>query len=388
MKKDIVILEGARTPFGAFGKAFRKHSATDLGVLAAKGALHKSGIGVSDVNGVIFGNVAQSSRDAAYIARHIGLKVGVPTHIPALAVNRLCGSGFQSVVNAAHEILLGEADCVLAGGSENMTQAPYVLRNARFGMRLGHDEIEDSLWGALTDTHINMPMAVTAENLAKDYGVTREDCDEYALLSQQRTKKAQDAGLFKEEIWPVELKKETIENDEHPRGDVTLEALSKLPPIFSKDGIVTAGNASGICDGAAALVVTTKKIAKKKGLPYLGHIVSWAAWGCDPKRMGLGPVGAITIALERAKLKLKHMDLIEVNEAFAAQYLCVEKELKLDREKTNVNGGAIALGHPLGASGTRILLTLLKELRRRELRYGVGSACIGGGMGIAVVVKV
>ena len=387
MAKDIVILNGARTPFGAFGKSFVNLTATDLGVWASKGALYKSGLGISEINSVIFGNVAQTSRDAAYIARHIGLRSGIPQNIPALAVNRLCGTGFQAVVTAAQEILLDEADFVLAGGAESMSQAPYVLRGARFGMRLGHGELEDYLWGALTDTYINLPMAVTAENLAVEYGVTRRDCDEYALLSQKRTKKAFEAGYFKDEIWPVELKDKVVEHDEHPRHDASLEKLSQLPSIFKKNGLVTAGNASGMCDGAAALVVTTKEKAKDRGLPTLGRIVNWASWGCDPKRMGLGPVGAIQKALNRAEMKLEDMDLIEVNEAFAAQYLCVEKELKLDREKTNVNGGAIAMGHPLGASGARILLTLLKELKRRELRYGIGSACIGGGMGIAVIVE-
>ncbi len=387
MSNEVVILDGSRTPFGAFGKAFVDCSATDLGVWAAKGALHKSGLGVSEINSVIFGNVAQTSRDAAYIARHIGLKSGIPIHVPALAVNRLCGSGFQAVVNAAQEILLDEADCVLAGGSENMSQSPYVVRKARFGLRLGHHEFEDSLWGALTDSYVNLSMAMTTENLAKELDITRKQCDEYALLSQQRVKRAQEKGFFKDEIWPVELKTGVVEKDEHPRSDATLDALSKLPPLFLKDGVVTAGNASGICDGAAALVLTTKKRAHDKGLSPLGKLVSWSSWGCDPKRMGLGPVGAIRKALDKAEMNLKNIDLVEVNEAFAAQYLAVERELKLDRERTNVNGGAIALGHPLGASGARILLTLLKELRRRELKYGIGSACIGGGMGIAVVVQ-
>ncbi|MBI2027422.1 MAG: acetyl-CoA C-acetyltransferase [Deltaproteobacteria bacterium] len=386
-KQNVVILGGARTPFGAFGKAFLKVSATELGVAAAKGALLKSGIGVSSINSVIFGNVAQTSRDAAYLARHIGLKVGVPQSIAGLTVNRLCGSGFQAVVNAAHEILLGEADCVLAGGTENMSQSPYVLRNVRFGNKMGHSELEDSLWGALTDSHINQAMAVTAESLAQELNISRQHCDEYALLSQKRVEEAYQKNLFNDELWPVKTEYLNVEKDEHPRFGTSLENLSKLPSLFKKNGVVTAGNSSGICDGAAALVVATEAMAQKHSLAPLGRLVSWGVWGCEPQRMGLGPVGAIRIALERAHLKLSDMDLVEINEAFAAQYVAVEKELKLDREITNVNGGAIALGHPLGASGARILLTLLKELRRRGLKFGVGSACIGGGMGIAVIVE-
>jgi acetyl-CoA acetyltransferase family protein len=334
----------------------------------------------------------QTSADAIYCARHVGLKAGLPIETPALTVNRLCGSGFQAVVNGAEQILLGEAEAVLVAGTENMSQAPFVLRGAREGWAFGKaPPVEDSLWSALTDSYGNTPMAVTAENLAQKYGITRAQCDEYALASQQRWAAANEAGRFKAEIAPLELQTKkgavSFAVDEHPRPQSTIEGLAKLSPVFKKDGVVTAGNASGICDGAAALVLASEDYAKKKGMKALARIVQWGVAGVEPSIMGIGPAPAIRSALARADLKATEVDLFEVNEAFAPQYLAVEKELGLDRAKTNVDGGAIALGHPLGASGARITTHLVYELARRAGRYAVGSACIGGGQGIAVVLE-
>jgi acetyl-CoA C-acetyltransferase/acetyl-CoA acyltransferase 2 len=392
-RPEIVILAARRTAFGTMGGALEGISATDLAVHAAKAALADSGVDVkTDIGHVIVGNVQQTSADAIYCARHVGLKCGLPIEVPALTVNRLCGSGFQAVITGAEQLMLGEAECVLVGGTENMSQAPHVLRGSRKGFAFGKaPKLEDSLWEALTDTWCQSSMAITAENLGSKYGITRAECDEYALTSQKRWAAANEAGYFKAEITPIELstKKGTVtfEVDEHPRPQSTIEALSKLAPVFKKDGLVTAGNASGICDGAAMLVIATAEFANRKGLKPLARLVQWGIAGVDPHVMGIGPAPAIRTALERAKLALSAMDLIEVNEAFAPQYLAVEKELGLDRNKTNVNGGAIALGHPLGASGARITAHLVHELRRRGARYGVGSACIGGGQGIAVIVE-
>jgi len=333
----------------------------------------------------------QTSADAIYCARHVGLKAGLPVTTPALTVNRLCGSGFQAIVNGAEQLLLGETEAVLVGGTENMTQAPHILRGGREGWPFGKaPQVEDSLWSALTDSYCNTPMAVTAENLAQKYGISRKDCDDYALVSQQRWAAANEKGFFKDEIAPLEIqqKKATIQfaTDEHPRPQTTLEILGKLPPVFKKDGVVTAGNASGICDGAACLVLVTEDFAKQKGLRPLARLVQWGVAGVEPNIMGIGPAPAIKSALGRAGLEQKDVDLFEVNEAFAPQYLAVEKELGLPREKTNVNGGAIALGHPLGASGARITTHLVYELARRKGKYAVGSACIGGGQGLAIII--
>jgi acetyl-CoA acetyltransferase family protein len=317
------------------------------------------------------------------------LKAGVPFDRPALTVNRLCGSGIQSIISGAQMIQLGEARACLVGGMESMSQAPHVIRGARSGFALGQGKLEDSLMVALLDTYCNTPMAGTAENRARRFEVSREEQDKYALRSQQAAKRAHDEGIFAEEIVPVELKTKKgttqFDHDDHMRPETTLEGLAKLRPAFSKDGFVTAGNASGIVDGAAALVIAGEDFVRAKNLKPLGRIVSWAYAGVEPEIMGIGPVPASLQALEKAGLKLSDMDLIEVNEAFAAQYLAVEQELGLDREKTNVNGGAIALGHPLAATGTRLVLTLLRELRRREGRYGLATACIGGGQGIAII---
>lgn len=383
-EKAIVILAGARTPFGKFGGAFKRISATELGVFAGTAAMRRARVSPADVDHVIFGNVLQTSSDAIYLARHVGLRAGIPKNSPALTVNRLCGSGFQSIISGAQLLLLGEANLVLAGGAENMTQAPHVVRGARWGLPLGEGQLEDSLWSALTDTYCNVSMAMTAEKLAAQYGITRAQADAFALQSQKRASAAKDAGRLSEEIVGIEG---VLENDEHPRPDTTLEELAALPPAFTKGGIVSAGNACGICDGAAAVVLAAEERARAENRTPLARIVSWAITGCEPSLMGIGPVEAITIALQRADLALEQIDLFEVNEAFAAQYLAVEKELGLDRERVNVNGGAIAFGHPLGASGTRITLTLALELKRRQARYGIGSACIGGGQGIALLIE-
>jgi acetyl-CoA acetyltransferase family protein len=387
MTRDVYVAAGARTPFGAFGGAFKDVSAIDLGAAAARGAIERSGVSVDSIDHVIFGNVIQTSPDAVYMARHIGLRSGVPVEVSALTVNRLCGSGLQAMISGAQAMMLGEASVVLAGGTENMSQAPFQSYGARWGLRLGNAQLTDYLWEALTDTYAGCDMANTAENLAEQYGITRDEVDEYALRSQQETRRAQEQCYFSSEIVPVTVKSKrgevVIDRDEHPRPDTSMEALSKLPPVFRKGGVVTAGNASGIVDGAAAVVLTTED--QLDGKAPLGRIVSWATVGVEPKLMGIGPAKAIPTALDRAGLSLDEVDLVEVNEAFAPQYVAVEKELGLDRSKTNVNGGAIAIGHPLGASGTRIGLHLLLELRRRGGRYGVASACIGGGQGIAVV---
>jgi acetyl-CoA acetyltransferase family protein len=321
----------------------------------------------------------------------VALKAGLKMETPAVTVNRLCGSGIEAIAQAAQRLLLGEAEMVLAGGMENMTQAPFVIRGLRSGLKLGGGALEDSLMVVLTDTYCGLPMALTAEKLAEQHGITRKDADAYALRSQKLAEAAYKACRIREEIVPVEVKQGKksiiVSEDDHRRPETTMEILEKLPPSFKKDGIVTAGNASGIVDGAAAVVVTREKTAKERGLKPIGRIVSWGVAGVDPSIMGIGPVPSSQKALAAAGLKLEQMDRVEVNEAFAAQYLAVEKALGLDRDKTNVNGGAIALGHPLGASGTRLVITVLNELRRNGLRYGLATACIGGGQGIAMVVE-
>jgi acetyl-CoA acetyltransferase family protein len=389
--EDIVILGGARTAMAEYVGAFSNVSALELGAHAARGALSRAGARAEWVDHVVIGNALQTSGDAIYGARHVGLKAGVPIETPALTVNRLCGSGIQSVVSAAQMIKLGEAKLALAGGTENMTQAPHVVRGARTGLRLGEGKLEDSLMVALLDTHCGLYMAQTSDNLARRHGITREQMDAYALRSQQAAAKAAASCLFSEEIVPVDVvqgrKTVTIDKDDHLRPDTTLAGLAQLKPAFGKDGSVTAGNASGIVDGAAALVIASRSEAKARGLAPLARIVSWGIAGVPPEIMGIGPVPASKQALAAAGIDVKDLDLVEVNEAFAGQYLAVEKELALEREKTNVNGGAIALGHPLGATGTRLLLTLMLELRRRKGRYGLATACIGGGQGIAMILE-
>ena len=388
---EIFILGGARTPMADYTGKLKDFSAIELGAMAARGAMQRTGIAPSAVDHVVFGNVLQTSSDAVYGARHVGLKAGLPIEVPALTVNRLCGSGIQAAVNGAHLLMLGEADVVLTGGMESMSQAPHVIRGLRSGLRLGQGQLEDTLWSALLDTHCGCTMAGTAENCAAKYNVSREEQDAYAIRSQQLADKAWKEGRLKEEVVPVELKSrkgvELFSQDDHMRPDTTMEGLAKLPAAFSKNGCVTAGNASGIVDGGAAVLLASAAGVKDHGLKPLAKLTHWAYVGVEPTLMGMGPAPATRKVLEKAGLSLKDIDLIEVNEAFAAQYLAVEKELGLDRDRTNVNGGAIALGHPLGMTGTRLLLTLTNELRRRGLKRGLATACIGGGQGIAAIVE-
>ena len=391
MSKDVFILGGKRTPMGEYVGVLKDVSAIDLGAVAARGALESTGVKPEEIDHTVIGNALQTSGDAIYGARHVALKAGVPFDRPALTVNRLCGSGIQSIVSGAQMIQLGEASTCLVGGMESMSQAPHVIRGARSGFALGQGKLEDSLMVALLDTYCNTPMAGTAENLARKFEISREEQDKYALRSQQEAKRAKDSGYFADEIVAVEVKTRKgstqVSDDDHPRPETTLEGLAKLKPSFAQDGFVTAGNASGIVDGAAALVIAGEEFVKQRDLKPMGRIVSWAYAGVEPEIMGIGPVPSTRLALQKAGLSLNDMDLIEVNEAFAAQYLAVEKELGLDRSRTNVNGGAIALGHPLGATGTRLVLTVLHELQRRGKRYGLATACIGGGQGIAMIVE-
>lgn len=389
--KDVVILGGKRTPMTEYNGQLSDLSALELGAIAAKAALQATGVAPEEIQHTVMGNALQTSNDAIYGARHVALKAGVPIAVPALTVNRLCGSGIQSIVEAAHLIQLDEAEIVLAGGMESMSQAPHVIRGARKGFRLGEGKLEDLLMVALLDTYCNYYMAQTSDNLSREYNISREDQDQYALRSQQAAGAAWEAKKFREEITPVEIPSRkgaiVIDQDDHMRPDTTIEGLRTLKPHFSKEGFVTAGNASGIVDGAAALVVCSGREAERRNAKPLGRILSWAYVGVEPKLMGIGPVPATQEALKKAGLKLSDIDLIEVNEAFAGQYLAVERGLGLDRNKVNVNGGAIALGHPLAATGTRLVLTLLLELRRRKGRYGVATACIGGGQGISMIVE-
>jgi acetyl-CoA acetyltransferase family protein len=391
---DIAIVSGARTPMGRYGGKLRDFTAMDLAAIASKCAIQRAGLEPGEFDHAVFGNAQQTSGDALYGARHVALKAGLPIETPALTVNRLCGSGMQAIVNAAQMIQLGEAKMVLAGGMESMSQAPHVIRGTRWGLGLGEGKLEDSLMVALLDTYCGLYMANTAEVYAEQQGITREMQDEFSLRSQQCADAAHKAGRLQEETVAVQLLDkrgqatgETFNEDDHRRPQTTMEGLAKLKPAFGKNGSVTAGNASGIVDGGAAVVVMPLEAAQKRGLKPLGRIVSWGIAGVEPKIMGRGPVPASRIALEKAGLKLDDVDLVEVNEAFAAQYLSVEKELGLEREKVNVNGGAIALGHPLGATGTRLIITLLYELRRRKKKYGLATACIGGGQGIAMIVE-
>jgi acetyl-CoA acetyltransferase family protein len=391
---DIAIVSGARTPFGRYCGKLKDFTAQELAAVASKGAIERSGIDAKEFDHVVIGNAQQTSGDALYGARHVGLMAGLPIETPALTVNRLCGSGMQAIVSAAQMIQTDEAKIVLAGGMEAMSQAPFVIRG-RDGFTLAPGgKLEDSLMVALLDTYCGSYMANTAELYGSQQGITREMQDEFALRSQQRADAAYKEGRLQEELVPVALRNskgeatgESLTEDDHRRPQTTMEGLAKLRPAFGKSGTVTAGNASGIVDGAAAVVVMSLDEVRKRNMSPLGRIVSWGIAGVEPKLMGRGPVPATKIALQKAGLSLDYIDLIEVNEAFAAQYLAVEKELGLDREKVNVNGGAIALGHPLGATGTRLVITLLYELRRRKKKYGLATACIGGGQGIAMVVE-
>ncbi len=391
---DVVFLSGVRTPFGAFGGTLKDFTAIDLAAEASRRAIERSGLAPGDFDHAVFGNALQTSADAIYFARHVALKAGLPIEVPALTVNRLCGSGFEAVTQGATQILLGESQAVLCGGGESMSQAPHVVRGARWGLRLGPVAgLEDLLWESLKDPQCGLSMAETAESLAEKYKITRAEVDEYAARSQRLAKQAWDDCVFEEEVigYPVKDRKTKqmvpFRADEHMRPDTTVEGLAKLAPYFKKDGLVTAGNASGICDGAAALVIASESFAKAKGATPIGRLVAWGVAGVEPRHMGIGPAPAIRKVMQKTGMKLDQVDLFEVNEAFAPQYVAVEKELGLPRERTNVHGGAIAIGHPLAASGARITLHLLHALRRAGKKIGVGSACIGGGQGIAVMVE-
>lgn len=388
--EPIYVLAAKRTPFGSFLGSLKGWSATDLGVHAAKAALISADVSPTMIDHIIFGNVLQTAKDAIYLARHIGLRCEIPKEIPALVVNRLCGSGFEAIIQGARLIETKEAQCVLVGGTESMSQAPHVIRGARSGILLGQSQLEDSLWECLNDTFINMPMGITAENLAIKYKISQEEVDEYAFMSQQRYQYALENEAFADEITPVNLSSKkgpaSLTVDEHPRKDTTIEGFKKLPKVFKKDGVIHAGAASGICDGAGALILCNERFLEKNHKKPLGELVSFGVSGCDPEIMGIGPVMAIKKSLERANLSLEEMALIEVNEAFAPQLLAVKKELNLDINKLNIHGGAIAIGHPLAASGARITAHLLHNLKQPK-SYAIGSACIGGGQGIALVVK-
>ena len=402
MTRRVVILGGARTPMsewvggkrgdGAPGGALKDVSALELGAVAARGALDKAGVPAERIDHVVMGNALQTSGDAIYGARHVGLKAGIPQKVPALTVNRLCGSGIQSIISGAHMIAAEGANYVLAGGMESMSQAPHVIRGARSGFKLGQGQLEDALLVSLMDPMCGLLMAQTAERLAKRMGIPREAQDEYALRSTLLGEKAATGGAFKDEVVPVEVRRgskvvATVERDDHFFINATMDGLAKLQPAFGQDGTVTAGNASGMVDGGACVVIADAEAAARDGRTPVAEVVAWHVVGVDPAEMGIGPAPAIRGLLEKAKLRLEDIDLFEINEAFAAQYLAVEKDLGLDREKVNVNGGAIALGHPLGATGTRLVLTLALELGRRKKTYGIASACIGGGQGIAILIK-
>jgi acetyl-CoA acetyltransferase family protein len=391
VQPEVMILGGARTPMTDYVGALKDVSALELGAVAARGAFERTGVKPEWIDHVVVGNVLQTSADAIYGARHVALKAGVPIEVPALTVNRLCGSGIQAAVSGAQMVQLGEAGMVLTGGIESMSQAPHVIRGLRGGLKLGQGQLEDALWEALVDTHCGCSMAITAENCACRYGISRAEQDEYALRSQTLADRAWADGRLAEEVVPVEIKTrkgvDMIFRDDHLRPETTMDVLAKLPAAFKKDGCVTAGNASGIVDGGAALILASREAADRYGVRPIGRLVDWAVVGVEPAYMGMGPAPATRAVLKRAGMTLDDLDLIEVNEAFAAQYLAVEKELGLDRDRVNVNGGAIALGHPLGATGTRLILTLLLELRRRGRTRGLATACIGGGQGIAAIVE-
>ncbi|MEW9670498.1 acetyl-CoA C-acetyltransferase [Ammoniphilus sp. 3BR4] len=388
LRKDIVIVEGARTPFAEFCGSFRDITAIDLGAIAAKGAIQKANVDPEEIDQVVFGNVQQSSVNAHILARHVALKANLPIHVPAVTVNRLCGTGVEAIIQAARLVMTGEAKMTLAGGTENMSQTPHVIRGMRWGSPLGGPVIEDWVWDGLYDTVGDCTMADTAENLAIKYELSREEIDCHALRSHQLALAAMEKGYFKEEIVPVAVKdrkgEKIVDTDEHPR-DTSMEKLGKLKPRFRENGVVTPGNASGMVDGAAAVIITSEEYAARRGLKPIARLVSWGVVGVEPKYMGIGPAPAIRQALESADMKIEDIDLIEINEAFAAQYLACQKELGFDPEIGNVNGGAVAIGHPLAASGTRITHSLIKELGRRRKKYGVSSVCIGGGQGIATI---
>ena len=389
---ETVILSACRTPIGAFGGAFKDVSAADLGAVAIREAIARANVKPADVGDVVMGCVLQAGA-GMNVARQAALKAGLPVEVPGETVNRVCGSGLQAVVHAVEALRVGYVDTMIAGGTESMSNAPYLLKGARWGYRMGNAEAIDSMLAeGLTCAMGACHMGVTAEEIASRFNVSRADQDAFAAESQQRAERAIKDGRFKDEIVPVMIPQKKgdairVDTDEYPRPGTTAEKLAALKPAFRKDGSVTAGNASGINDGAAALVVTTRSKAAEVGTPPLARILSYVSTGVDPAIMGMGPVTAVRKVLDRAGLKASDIDLFEVNEAFAAQALAVGRELGLDAAKVNVNGGAIALGHPIGASGARVLTTLVYALRARKLRYGVASLCIGGGMGIAMAIE-
>lgn len=388
--KDVYVVSCCRTAIGSFGGTLKDVPAAKMGATVAKAAIERAGIDPKDLDEVMFGCILTAGL-GQNIARQVSLGAGVPIEVPAYTVGMVCGSGMKSVIEAARAIRSGDADMVLAGGTENMSAAPYAVPSARFGARMNNVQMVDTmvhegLWDAFNDYH----MGITAENVCEQWGITREELDAFALSSQQKTAAAQAAGKFDDEIVPIEVKvkKQMVEFkvDEFPRNGTTAEALAKLRPAFKKDGIVTAGNASGINDGAAALVIASGEAVEKYGLKPIAKLVSWGQGGVDPKIMGVGPVPATRNALEKAGLTVDDLDLIEANEAFAAQSIAVARELKFDMNKVNVNGGAISLGHPVGASGARIIVTLLHEMQKRDdAKLGLATLCIGGGMGVATI---
>ena len=389
---DVVILHGARTPIGTFLGSLRAVSATQLGVVAARGALERAGVDPRHVGAVFVGNVLQSSKDAAYIARHVGLGAGVPEAVPALAVNRACGSGIEAVVQGAKALRLGEAAVALCVGAENMSQTPYALRGVREGWRMVRSDVDDMLFSALHDPYAGCSIGETVEDLAASCGISRQAADAAAVEGQRVAAEAVAAGVFAAQIVPVEVpgrrgKARRVEVDEAPRPETTAEALAGLRGLYDADGVVTAGNSAGLNDAAAAVVLSTAEWAAEHGLKPLGRIRSWGSVGIAPKAMGLGPVPASRLALERAGLGVDDMDVVELNDSFTVQRLAVVEALGLDPAKVNPDGGAIALGHPMGATGTRLVLSALLHLRRTGGRYGLCTVCIGGGQGTAMVVE-
>jgi acetyl-CoA acyltransferase 2 len=390
--ESMVFVSYSRTPFGSFGGGLKDLSSIDLFEQSSRAALKSSGLEAKDVDAVYVGNVVQSDVDSIYLARHAALRLGCRIETPCLAVNRLCGSGFEAIAQGALALMTEDYSTVLVGGSESMSRVPFVVREARWGSKMGNLVFEDFLLASLTDQYVGLPMAITAENLATQYSLTRTQCDEWALESQRRAARAWAEGRFASEVAPIVAgsakKPITIDRDQHVRADASAEGLAKLKPVFKEQGVVTAGNASGMVDGAASLLMCTESFAKGRGLKILGRLKGWASTGCDPKIMGIGPVPATQKLLQKTSLKIEDFKRIEINEAFAPQFLSVARELKLDLQKCNVNGGAIAIGHPLGASGTRLVGHLLLELARAGGGLGLASACIGGGQGMSVAVEV
>ena len=390
--KEVVIISAARTAIGSFGGSLANFSAVNLGVLAAKEAIKRAGINPSDINESIIGNIL-SAGEGQNIARQISIHSGIPETSPAMTINKLCGSGLRAVSMAAQFIMLGDANIILAGGTESMSTAPYLLEKARFGYKMGHQEVVDSMIkDGLTDAFNNYHMGITAENIAEQWEITREEQDKFALNSQLKTEKAIKEGKFKDEIVPIEIPQRKgdpiiFDTDEFPKAGLSIEKLAKLRPAFKKDGMVTAGNASGINDGAAMLIVMSKEKADELGLKPMAKIISYGNAALDPKIMGYGPVPATKAALLKANLEIGDIDLIEANEAFASQSIAVARDLNLHNAKVNVNGGAIALGHPIGASGARILTTLLYEMKRTNVKKGLATLCIGGGQGTSLIVE-